>query len=158
MVHTFSLSVVVFATWLLLSGHDEPLILGFGVGSTLFVLFVVHRMDVVDHEGHPMHLSWRWFLYLPWLIVEIVKANIDVARAILTPGNTIQPNLMKVKCGQKTELGHVIYANSITLTPGTVTVDLVDGDLEVHALTHGARDALATGEMDARVTVVEGHE
>jgi multicomponent Na+:H+ antiporter subunit E len=158
-IHLVSLSAVTFATWLLLSGHYEPLIIWFGVGSTLFTVWVVHRMDTVDHEGHPLHLTWRYPLYLPWLIIEIIKANIDVARVILTPGKSaIQPNMMSIDATQKTELGHVIFANSITLTPGTVTVDLADGKLEVHALTHGARDGLATGDMDRRVTGLEGHE
>ncbi len=140
-----------------MSGHYEPLILGFGVGSTLFTVIVVHRMDVVDHEGHPLHLSLRSLIYFPWLAWEIVKANIDVARAVLTPGsNAIQPNIMKVPTSQKSELGQVIYANSITLTPGTVTIDLVDGELEIHALTFAARDGLATGEMDRRASWLEG--
>lgn len=156
MPHLISLSAVIFGLWLLLSGHYEPLIIGFGVGSTLFVALVVHRMDVADHEGHPVHLSWRTILYMPWLTWEIVKANIDVARVILGPRGAIQPNMMKVDCSQTTELGHVVYANSITLTPGTITVDLVDGKLDVHALTHAARDGLAGGEMDRRVAKVEG--
>lgn len=157
MLHLISLSATIFGTWLLMSGHYEPLIIGFGIGSTLFTVFVVHRMDMVDHEGHPLHLSLRSLIYFPWLAWEILKANIDVAKAVLTPGaDAIQPNMMHVPASQKTELGQVIYANSITLTPGTVTVDLADGDLTVHALTYAARDGLVSGEMDRRSTWLEG--
>jgi multicomponent Na+:H+ antiporter subunit E len=113
-------------------------------------------MDVVDHEGHPIHLSWRALLYWPWLLWEIVKANIDVARALIKREMSTDISVFTVKATQKSELGRVIYANSITLTPGTVTIALDDDILTVHALTTGAAEGLITGEMDRRVTAVEG--
>lgn len=113
-------------------------------------------MDVIDHEGHPSHLSLKILPYWAWLSWEIVKANIDVAKVILSPKLPISPVMFKTKANQKRELGQVIYANSITLTPGTVTVNLEDGILEVHALTiQGAKDVL-NGEMDRRVCQVKG--
>ena len=92
----------------------------------------------------------------PWLMWQIVKSNIDVARIILQREPSISPTMFLVEAGQKTELGHVIYANSITLTPGTITVDVIDGKLEIHALTKEAAAELETGEMDRRVTRMEG--
>jgi multicomponent Na+:H+ antiporter subunit E len=155
-LRAFSLGLVLFVLWFLLSGHATPLLLGLGVVSSLCVVLIARRMDVIDPEGHPIHLSWQAVLYWPWLVVEIFKANIDVARAIVRPRMPIRPTVLRVKASQKSDLGRVIYANSITLTPGTVTLS-VDGEtLEVHALTPGAAEDLLSGDMDRRVTIVEG--
>ena len=156
MSRAFSLGLVLSILWLLLSGRTAPLLLGLGLASVLAVVLIARRMDVVDPEVHPIHLSWKAIPYWPWLLVEIFKANIDVARAIVRPRMPIRPTVLRVKGGQKSDLGRVIYANSITLTPGTVTL-AVDGEtLEVHALTPGAAEGLLSGEMDRRVTVMEG--
>ncbi len=104
----------------------------------------------------PTHLLPRLLLYAPWLVWEVVKANIDVARRILTPSLPISPRMIKVKAGQQSDLGRVIYANSITLTPGTVSVDVEDDTILVHALTKEAADGVETGEMDRKVTRLEG--
>ncbi len=112
-------------------------------------------MDVLDHEGHPIHLSTRFVGYWVWLIVEIVKANIDVAKRIWSPSLPISPAMFLLNAGQTGELGQVIYANSITLTPGTVTVRLDESQLLVHAIAAEMGEDLATGEMDRRVTRLE---
>lgn len=157
MARTISLAGVLYGFWLLLSGRfDDPLLLGLGAVSCLLVIAIAHRMDLIDHESHPVHLGWRSIIYFPWLAWEIVKANIVVAKIILDPKLPISPVLFSLKSSQKTELGGVIYANSITLTPGTVTVDIVGDRLEVHALTREAAADLENGEMDRRVTRVEG--
>ena len=151
-----SLSVTLFVLWLLLSGHYEPLIIALGAVSCVMVAWIAYRMDVADHEGHPIHLTWRALVYWPWLAWEIVKANIDVARLILAPRLAISPKVIKVKASQSDELGHVIYANSITLTPGTVSIDVRDGTIEVHAITKEMAEGLETGEMDRKVCQMEG--
>ena len=159
MLHTLGLGVILSSLWLLLSGlFDNPLILSLGLASVLFVLYIAHRMDVIDHEGHPVHLGWRIGTYWPWLMWEIVKANIDVAKIIISPKMEIQPHFFEVDASQTSELGHVIYANSITLTPGTVTVDVDAGVLRIHALTKDAADGVISGEMDKKVTLVESGE
>jgi len=155
-MRSVSLGAAMFGLWLLLSGYFEPLLLGLGLASTALVVWIAHRMDVIDHEGHPIGLTPRILLYWPWLIWEIVKSNIDVMRRILDPALPISPTVFRVTSSQKTELGTVIYANSITLTPGTVTIDLEDNDLIVHAFTEDGAVALETGEMDRRVTAFEG--
>ena len=114
-------------------------------------------MDVIDHEGHPIHLTQRAFLYWPWLIKQIVMSNLHVARAIISRDMPIRPSVIKVRSTQKTELGQVVYANSITLTPGTVTIEVDKDILSVHALTRGTADDLQSGEMDRRVTDMEAH-
>jgi multicomponent Na+:H+ antiporter subunit E len=157
-VYAISLTLVLFALWLLLSGHYVPLLLGLGALSALLVVTIALRMDVLDREGHPIHLRPKALLYWPWLGWEIVKSNVDVARRILSPTLPISPTVIRLKASQKSELGKVIYANSITLTPGTVSID-IDGDkIEVHALTREAAQALRTGDMDRRVTRFEGDE
>lgn len=157
LAHAISLAGALGILWLLLSGHfGEPLLLGLGAVSVAGVVFVAHRMDVIDREGHPIQLSWRALLYWPWLMVEIVKANIDVARVLIRRRMPTDIAVINVRASQKSELGRVIYANSITLTPGTVTIALDDDVLTVHALTIGAAEGLNTGEMDRRVSAVEG--
>ncbi len=156
MLQALSLGAVLYGLWLLLSGHYQPLLLGLGVASTIVVVLIARRMDLIDREGHPIHLSWRFLLYIPWLGWEIVKANIDIARVIVRPKMAIGPTVLRLKGTQKSELGHVIYANSITLTPGTVTIGLEEGVLSVHALTREAAEGLISGDMDRRVAAVEG--
>lgn len=144
------------AMWLLLSGHYEPLLLGFGVVSCVVVVAISLRMDVVDREGHPVHLGRGALTYIPWLLIEIAKSNIDVARRILDPRLPISPTRLKVKASQTSELGQVVYANSITLTPGTVSMVVQDGYIDVHALTADGARSLAAGDMDRRVTAMMG--
>ncbi|NJO38310.1 MAG: Na+/H+ antiporter subunit E [Rhizobiales bacterium] len=157
LLQIISLAVVLSVLWLLLSGHwHDGLLLGLGLASVALTLVVGARMGVVDREGHPIHLALRGLVYWPWLIKEIVVANIDVAKAILGMTDDVRPSLFTVPASQKTDLGKTIYANSITLTPGTVTIAMDDDQLTIHALTPGARDGLGTGEMDRRVTGVEG--
>jgi len=149
------LCLFLFGLWLVLSGHYTALFVGFGIVSSVFVVAIALRMDIVDRETHPVHLHPNFFLYFVWLAWEITKANIDVARRILDPRLPISPNMLTVKSTQKSDLGHASFANSITLTPGTVTVS-VEGDvIQVHALTREAAEALAEGEMDRRVTKIE---
>ena len=151
-----SLAVFLAILWLLLSGHfSEPLLLVLGVASVLLVVFIALRKEVSDPEGHPVHLIVRMVLYWPWLLKEIVLANIDVAKAILRTPMAIEPSVFTVRGSQKSELGRVIYANSITLTPGTVTIDLENDKLTVHALTRAGFEGVKSGEMDRRVAWFE---
>jgi len=155
-IHSISLGAVLFAVWLLLSGHIDPLLLTLGLGSCALVVFITTRMDVVDREGHPIHLTWGALIYWPWLILEIIKANIDVARRVIAPKMDISPTLVRVKASQSNDLGKVIYANSITLTPGTISIDVSNGEILVHAISRDGAEALIEGEMDRRVCQMMG--
>lgn len=157
MLHALSLGLALYGLWMLLSGYFVPLLLSLGAASVLVVIWIAHRMDVIDHEGHPIHLTGRAFLYWPWLIFEIVKSNIDVAKVILARKMPIHPSVIEIKATQETELGQVILANSITLTPGTVTLAIDRDIMSVHALTREAAEGLQTGDMDRRVTAMEAH-
>ena len=156
MKYTVSLSLVLFGVWLLWSGHFEPLLLSFGVLSCAVVVAIARKMKIVDREGAPVELALRALAYVPWLLWEIVKANIDVARRILDPRLPISPRIIKVRAGQRHDIARVIYANSITLTPGTVSVDTNGDEITIHALTEEAARAVETGDMDRRVSRLEG--
>ena len=157
MLHALSLGLVLYGLWLLLSGYFQALLLSLGAVSVIAVVWIAHRMDVIDHEGHPIHLTVRAILYWPWLLVEIVKSNIDVAKVIIRRKMPISPSVIEVKATQETELGQVIFANSITLTPGTVAIAVDLDIISVHALTREAADGLQSGDMDRRVTAMEAH-
>ena len=115
-------------------------------------------MNVADHEGFPIHFTWKAITYWPWLLWEIVKANIDVSRVIIKKEPSISPILFRIPADQGTELGQVTYANSITLTPGTVSIAVGEGMIDVHALTQEAADDLKTGRMNERACRFEGND
>ena len=146
--------LIVF--WLLLSGYFTLFLVTIGSLTAVGVVALGHRMDVIDREGHPIHLTWRVLGYWPWLMKEIAKSAWGVSRIILDPRLPISPTLVRVKTSQKTAVGVVTYANSITLTPGTISVDVKRGEILVHALTRDGAAGLLEGEMDRRVTRFEG--
>jgi len=155
---TLILFVILLAIWLLWSGHYTPLLLSLGVASCAFVAWVAWRMGLVDREGVPIEILPRMLLYLPYLALEIVKANLDVARRIVSPRMPIGPRVFRTTASQKTDLGRTIYANSITLTPGTVSIDIEGDEITVHALTESAQAGVENDEMNRRVVRVEGQQ
>lgn len=155
--HALSLGIVLAALWLFLSGHYTVLLLLLGLTSVVLVVHLALRMEVVDHEGHPVHLKLRATIgYWLWLLKAIFLANIDVCKRILAPGMPISPTRMSIRCSQSTDLGRVIFANSITLTPGTVSMSVDNDYIDVHALTSEGAEQLAAGEMDRRIKELEG--
>ena len=112
-------------------------------------------MDALDEDGFEFKLKRKHFSYWSWLAKEIFKANIDVSKVILSPKMSLTPRLVRVPLSQSNELATVIYANSITLTPGTVSVDIEGDEIIVHALTQELMDGLTEGDMDQRVNYLE---
>lgn len=157
MKRSLILFVHLMLVWLLLSGHYNATLIIYGALSSLGVVWLVARLGILDKEALPIHLGFRVFFYLPWLFKEIVLSNLAVAKVILTPRLPIHPRLLRIAVSQKTQVGQVIYANSITLTPGTVTLDVRNGEFLVHALTLASAEGLLSGEMDRRVARLEGH-
>ena len=141
--------------WLALSGHFDPLLLSLGLLSAATVTLVSHRMGVIDAEGQPLGLIPGLLRYAPWLTKEIVRACIDVAWRITRPSLPIQPTIIRVPANQKTVPGRVCFANSITLTPGTISLDVLEKEIEVHALTAETAADLESGEMGKRVEHLE---
>ena len=151
-----ALFVALAGLWLLLSGMYAPLLIGLGVLSSVLVAYLAVRMDVIDGQGFPIRIYVFGLLsYLGWLAREIVLSNLDVSRRILGRRHAISPTVIRVACSQRTRLGQVIYANSITLTPGTVSINVGENEIRVHALTREAAQTLRKGEMDRRVTQLE---
>ena len=156
MKHAIALALVLFGLWLLLSGYFTALLLILGVLSCVLVVWLAMRMQVLDMEGQPLHLAFLpCVLYIPWLIKEIAKANVDVVRCILSPDMPISPRVIKVPSTQRSAMTRTIYANSITLTPGTVSIDVSDDTITVHALTAASAEGVASGVMGERATALE---
>lgn len=155
-LRTLGLAAVLAAIWLLLSGFYLPLILALGAASIALCVYVAHRMEVIDHEGLPIHLSMSALTYWPWLWLEICKATWDTMLIILQPSTRLDPVCFEARATQSDELGETTYANSITLTPGTVTLAVDEGTVIVHALNDAMKDGVLDGTMDGKVTRMMG--
>lgn len=155
MKHVLGLAISLSIFWLINSGYFHGLLLGLGAISVLLVVLIARRMEVVDHESIPIHISTRLPIYFAWLLWEIIKANIDVIRRIWQPVPQISPVVFWLSGSQQSDLAKVIYANSITMTPGTITLDIQDGMFKVHSLTQNIADELRQGAMDRKVTQLE---
>lgn len=145
------LAVALALLWILLSGHFDPLLLGFGLISVVFVVWLASRMHVVDGEGYPFGLIPQLTGFWLWLLVEIVKSNLDTVRRVLGPATSVRPVVFDQPARQRSDLGRVVHANSITLTPGTVSLELGERTIRVHALHADVARSLTEGDMDARV-------
>ena len=155
---TTRLAVALFAFWVLLSGMFTPFLLAAGAASAIAIALLSRRMEIADREGLPLHLTFAGLTYWPWLVKEILKSGWQVARIVVDPRLPVSPVLVRFKPSQHSTLGLVTHANSITLTPGTVTVEAEHGEFLVHALTQEGADGLAGSEMDRRVSRFEGKE
>ena len=154
MLHAISHGIIIYGLWLILSGHYTPFFLITGFVCTVFVVLLSMRMDIIDHDYQPLMFGWKLLLFFPWLIYQIILSNLMVTRCILSPRSGITPVVVNLKGSQTSELGKMVYANSITLTPGTLTMNVEGSDFEVHALLKDAADDLAQGEMNRRITVL----
>ena len=143
--------------WVLFSGIFKPLLLILGLISIVIVCYFAVHMRVLEHRGQPIYFRPLHIVrYWCWLVIEILKSNWDVTKRVFSPSLPIKPLLKAIPATQKTELGRVIYANSITLTPGTVAINFTkEGDILVHALHEDSIRDLETGYMDDRVAELE---
>ena len=124
--------------------------MGVGVVSIVLTLVLAVRMRIIDRETVPLAPAPRLFAYWSWLGREIVNANLAVLRLVMKPDLDVEPRLVRVPAEQRSDLGHAVFANSITLTPGTVTVDVEDDGFLVHALDTRFTDPRGFAEMGAR--------
>jgi multicomponent Na+:H+ antiporter subunit E len=151
-----SLAGFLFVFWLALSGHFTPMLVVAGVVCTILCVLAAIRMRAADAEGHPVEVFRGVLVYYPWLLREIAKSAWAVTKIILDPKLPISPTMTVVRASQKTAAGVATYANSITLTPGTITVGVDGKNLTVHALVRDGAIDLEGCEMDRRVSRCEG--
>lgn len=142
--------------WLALSGHYTALLLVLGAVSCIWVQRISRRMEIVDHEDYPIHLiPWRIVSYWFWLIKEIMISTWAVSKIILSPKSRINPKVVWLPADEMSDLQKVIYANSITLTPGTLTIEAENSRLEIHTLRGDMLEPLEQGDMADRVRKLE---
>jgi len=139
-----------------MSGHYSVLIVSLGIISCAFCVYVAKRGKLIDDEGLPTFFIPRLLNYLMWLFKEILKSNVITAKVIIN--GKVEPEIFTVKSSQVTDVAKVIYANSITLTPGTVTTKIQKDVFEVHALNSDFGNDVRTNEMDKKVTWLEGRK
>lgn len=156
MPRAVGLAVVLGVFWLALSGHYTPLLLALGALSVLFVVWVSRRMEIVDHE-QPLHLTPGFPRYAAWLWGQIMKAALEVARLVWSPRTTLRPAVGHVPARDVSELTRVVYASSITLTPGTVSISVGDEAIDVHSLQPSGLSTLREGTMLERARRMEEH-
>lgn len=149
------LACILVLFWNVLSGHTSILLLTLGLASVVLVTWLVYRMDHNDKAPIRMLFSIKFLSYLGWLIWQVIVTNIDVAKRIWNPSLPIKPASRKIKVNIKDPLIKTIYANSITLTPGTVTTEVGEDYFIVHALNEEGLDELEEGEMQKRLSSLE---
>jgi len=147
--------LLLFAFWALLSGKFDTFHLSLGVICSFIVALIGHDLLFANlRVGDMRVIVKRFFAYLPWHLYQIVVANFQVAYLALSPKMPISPKIMRFKTKLESDISWVTLANSITLTPGTITIDIEEGEFVVHALSEKLADDLDTGEMEDRVAHV----
>lgn len=154
-MYYFILACILALFWILLSGHTSILLLSLGLVSVMLVIWIVGRMDRNDKAPVLMLFTLEIISYFGWLIWQIIISNIDVVRRIWDPSLSITPACRKIKVSINDPLIKTIYANSITLTPGTVTTEVGEDYFIVHALNAMGLDELEEGEMQRRLSRLE---
>jgi len=147
--------LMLFAFWVLLSGKYDLFHLALGVICSLLIAYLTHDLLFANvRVGDARVIAWRFFAYIPWLLYQIITANIYVASVVLGPKQRVKPQIIRFKTKLESDISWVTLANSITLTPGTITMDIRDGEFFVHALDKKVADDLNAGEMEDRIAHV----
>lgn len=149
--------LILFSFWILLSGETNPILISSGILSSLLVSYFSYDMLISKGNLKKNIIMYMKFLkYQPYLLFQIILANIDVIYRVLHPKLPIDPVVVKFKTNLEKEFCIVTYGNSITLTPGTVTIDInKDKEFIVHALVSNYADSLLKGEMEKRIKQIE---
>ncbi len=149
--YSLILAIALALYWLSLSGYyDNGLLLTLGAISIALVLFLCSRMKILDDETVPYLHTPKALSYFSWLFKEIVKANLQVVKAVLSPDMEVSPTMVKIPSSPNTEMGKTMFGNSITLTPGTVSVEMSEDEILVHALLEDMSDPAGFTEMADR--------
>lgn len=150
--HALLLFAVLFVTWYIFSGISTPQFIIYGVISSAMAALLALRMNVVDNEAYPFHLALSAPIYWLWLLKEVVIAGLNVTRLVWTPENNSSPCFAWLPITQDNDLGRTIHANSLTLSPGTVCVDIEQKRVFIHVLEKHSIAELEEGTMDRLVT------
>ena len=151
MRYLVSLGLLLITFWLVLSGHYTVLLTSLGAASVALVLWIASRMSVADHEMVPLRITHRMPLYALWLTKEVFRSAAQVSIRVLRGPQSLNPGLRPVRHGQTSSMGETILANSITLTPGTLSVRVDAEHIDVHSVDEAFIDELETGRFTARV-------
>ena len=150
----FVVFLILFTFWLVLSGHYDALHFGLGFVCAGLVAFFSYDLLLSDTpSAETPRKVWRFLRYIPWLLCQVFLANLHVLHLIIYP-RKIRPRIVRFRTNLNSDLAKVMLANSITLTPGTITMDIDDREFYVHALSDKVAKDLLTGEMERRVSHV----
>jgi len=164
-VHLTGMVVVLFAFWMVMSGRTETKFIVYGVLTAAVVSWITYPLLLVPNKDN----SKRYFVfgvsmpkfigYFFWLMWQLVLANVDVLLATTSQEMAIDPKIVRFYFRADNPMATVVLANSITLTPGTVTVNVTDDGLyEIHALTPGAASGVLDGSMQKKVAELYGEK
>jgi multicomponent Na+:H+ antiporter subunit E len=147
----------MFAFWILLSGEFTFILITSGIIASLIVAYLSHdifigKADLKTEVGR----VFRFIKYVPWLLWQIILCNVEIAYLVLNPKPLVDPQIVRFKPDLKTDLGIVTLANSITLTPGTVTVEANEEEFVIHAIWKKSAEGIISGEMQRKVKKIEG--
>lgn len=148
MTYLPGLAVALAALWFALSGETSPMFLFLAAVSVLLALWISARLRILGRDASPYHRAIQMITYGAWLMVEIVKANLAVIARVLGPRHAINPDIIRVRSNVGSDLGRALFANSITLTPGTVTVDTEGDTFVVHTLVRESAKSDSFKAMD----------
>ena len=150
------LFLALCAFWVLLSGEiQSAYLMGVGVFCCAITTWFSVRLEIVGDEGQPTRGIRPFIAYLPWLFWQVVLANVDVIKRVWRPERSIEPRFFTLPVQVRHPVAKALYANSITLTPGTVAIKCDDSSFLVHALTDEAEQALRSGDMEQRIQQME---
>ncbi|MBM68355.1 MAG: sodium:proton antiporter [Haliea sp.] len=147
--------IALFAVWLLWGGLYKTPVLQLGIVSCVLVVWLTYRMALPDQQEHRLALLYRVPLYWLWLLWEMVVTNVQVLRLVLGPRSALSPTIVEVDASASSKFALTLLGNSITLTPGTLTINIDDTRLTAHCLTRAAAEDLRGGGMARRVAAVD---
>lgn len=150
--------ILLFLFWYLLSGKNVILLLVVGALCSLFIVLYLYKITMIDDESLPIRILPKAIYYWLWLYKEMIFSSVYISKIILSPRMGISPQYFKIKSKQKSTMGFNIYANSITLTPGTISVIINNSnkEIDVHSISKDTKASLLKSEMDHKIKKLMG--
>ena len=147
--------IALFLVWLLWGGLYKTPVLQLGIASCCLVVWLTHRMAIPDQENHSWALYFRMPLYWVWLLGQMIVSNVQVLRMVLGPLSALSPTIVEVDAKASSKFALTLLGNSITLTPGTLTINIENSTITAHCLTAATAKDLSAGAMIRRVAAVD---